>query len=539
MMWKSNLRAAMARRLVIGSGVRSLAAQRGWRRGTAVLSASTVLATLTVVALVAAGATTSASAHARGPSAAAPQVPKLTWKQCGDGYQCATAWVPLDYRHPHGTKIRLGMTRKLATDPAHRNAWLFINPGGPGGNTDAAVRAFGTSGPAKLRARFNIIGVDPRGVGRSEPVACESQAMYQQAWSQARSRATAGSFRRALVQGKQFADACGRASAKLLPFIGTENVARDMNLIRQAVGAKKMNYFGISYGTYIGTVYANLFPNKVRVMALDGAYNPVTYALQPYKYDTEQFVYAESALNRLFDWCGKNPTECAFGDGNPRAAFVKLQNSLDANPVLGPNGTFVANGATLTFNTVFALDGGLAAWPVIAQELLAAQQTRSGQLLLGALPAQGIAANASVECADRRFPESKTLLRAELAKESADAPLIGPALAYAVPNYDQAHATACTQWPVHSQSRYLGPFDAPTAPPILVVGTTGDPDTPYPDAVSLAHILRSGRLLTFQGQGHTGYLNSKHCISNYETTYLVTGKLPPKGTVCRDGGRLP
>jgi pimeloyl-ACP methyl ester carboxylesterase len=539
MKWKSNMRAAMARRSVTGSGVRSFAALRGWRRGTAVLSATTLLATLTIVALVAAGATTSASAHAPAASPAAPQVPKLTWKQCGGGFQCATAEVPLDYRHPNGTKIRLGMTRKMATDPAHRIGWLFINPGGPGGDTDATVRLFGTSGPAELRARFNIIGVDPRGVGRSEPVACESQAVYEQAWSQARSRATAGSFQRALLQGKQFADACGRASAKLLPYIGTENVARDMDLIRQAVGDKKLNYFGISYGTYIGTVYANLFPNKVRVMALDGAYNPITYALEPYKYDYEQFVYAEAALNRLFGWCSKSPTECAFGDGHPRAAFVKLQNSLDANPVLGPNGKFVGNGATLTFNTERALDGGLAAWPVIAKELLAAQQNRSGELLLGALPARAIAANASVECADRLFPKSKALLRAELAKETAPAPLTGPALAYAVPNYDQAHATACTQWPVRSQSRDLGPFDAPTAPPILVVGTTGDPDTPYPDAVSLAHILRSGRLLTFQGQGHTGYLNSKHCISNYETTYLVTGKLPPKNTVCKDGGRLP
>jgi RND superfamily putative drug exporter len=509
------------------------------RDGAVALTATALLAVSTLAALVATGATTSASAHATAASPTAPKVPKLTWKQCGGGYQCATAWVPLDYRHPNSTQIRLGMTRKLATDPAHRNAWLFINPGGPGGDTDAAVRTFGTSGPAQLRSRFNIIGVDPRGVGRSEPVACEPQAVYEQAWAQAASRTTTDSFHRSLVQGKQFADACGRASAKLLPYIGTENVARDMNLIRQAVGARKMNYFGISYGTYIGTVYANLFPKTVRVMALDGAYNPITYARHPYQYDTEQFVYADAALNRLFHWCGSNPKVCAFGNGHPRAAFVKLQHSLDANPVLGPNGRLVANGATLTFNTAFALDGGLAAWPVIAKELQAAQQHRSGELLLEALPAQGIAANASVECADRRFPKSETLLREELAKESADAPLTGPALAYAVPNYDQAHATACTQWSVRSQSRYLGPFDAPTAPPILVVGTTGDPDTPYPDAVSLAHILRRGRLLTFHGQGHTGYLNSKHCIINYETTYLVSKKLPPKGTVCRDGGRLP
>ncbi|HWO62416.1 MAG TPA: alpha/beta hydrolase [Umezawaea sp.] len=471
---------------------------------------------------------TTATAHTD-----APPAPPLAWTDCGDGFQCATAEVPLDYHDPKGPKIGLGVTRKQATDPAQRIGSLFLNPGGPGGGTDALVRFFSTAGPSELRARFDIIGFDPRGVERSSPLACQSQAEYTEAWSQATSRPAEGGFDRSLVQGKQFADACQRESARLLPFVGTEYVARDMDLMRQAVGDEKLNYFGISYGTYIGTVYANLFPDRIRVLALDGAYNPETYANRPYEYDLGQFVAVESALTRLLDWCSRTPAECAFGDGNPRAAFVELQNSLDADPVRAEDGTFVGNGALLTFNVVRGLSDGLAAWPEIAKGLLAAERDRSGDLLK-APPAVSLAANTSVECADRLFPMGKGQLRAQLAKASEAAPLTGPALAYAVPSYDHAHATACTQWPVRSKSRFAGPFGARTAPPILVVGSTGDPDTPFPDAVALASTLRGGRLLTYRGEGHTGFLNSKQCVSDHIVAYLVTGTLPAEGTVCED-----
>ncbi|WNV91599.1 alpha/beta hydrolase [Umezawaea sp. Da 62-37] len=463
----------------------------------------------------------------------APRPPSLTWTDCGGGFQCATAEVPLDYRDPRGEKIGLGVTRKQANDPARRIGSLFLNPGGPGGGTDELVRSFSAAGPAELGERFDIIGFDPRGVERSSPLACQSQAEYTEAWSQATSRPTTGGFDCALAQGKQFADACKRESARLLPFVGTEYVARNMDLMRQAVGDEELTYFGISYGTYIGTVYANLFPNRVRALALDGAYNPETYANRPYEYDLGQYVAVESALGRLFDWCRATPAECGFGDGDPRAAFVELQNSLDADSARAANGAFVGNGALLTFNVVRALGGGLAAWPEIAKGLRAAQQDRSGDLL-GAPPAQSLAANTSVECADRLFPMGEARLRAQLARASAVAPLTGPALAYAVPSYDHAHATACTRWPVRSKSRFAGPFDARTAPPILVVGSTGDPDTPFPDAVALASTLRGGRLLTYRGEGHTGFLNSRQCVGDHIVAYLVAGTLPAKGAVCGD-----
>jgi pimeloyl-ACP methyl ester carboxylesterase len=174
---KANRGTGVAERSVTPPGARS----HLLRRGTAMLGMTAVLATFAIGAASASPVTTARPASAL-------QVPSLAWTDCGDGFQCATAQVPLDYHHPNRPKIGLGLTRKPATDPARRIGSLFINPGGPGGTTDDTVRFFGTQGPAELRARFDIIGFDPRGVGRSEPVACQSQAEYTQAWSQARSR---------------------------------------------------------------------------------------------------------------------------------------------------------------------------------------------------------------------------------------------------------------------------------------------------------------------------------------------------------------
>ncbi|MEV6237134.1 alpha/beta hydrolase [Lentzea sp. NPDC051838] len=476
------------------------------------------------------GALTGALLLTSVPALAAPaQVPVLTWTDCRDGYQCATADVPLDHRNPSGEKITLALTRRPAADPARRIGSLFVNPGGPGGGTDGLVRFFGSNGPKELRDRFDIVGFDPRGVARSQPLACMNQTEYTAAWAEATAKPRRDSFDSAVRTGKAFADACARESAKLLPFVGTEAVARDMDLLRQSVGDAKLNYFGISFGTYIGTVYANLFPRNFRVLALDGAYNPHTYANRPYEYDLGQFEAVEAALGRFFDWCVT--TRCVFGEGNPRAAFATLQEQLDKEPVV-VNGVLQGNGATLTYNVMSELGGGKSSWPDIAQGLADAQK-RTGGLL--AVPGPRFhAANTSVECADRAFSSSRAELRARLAFASAKAPLTGPALAYAVPSYDHAHATACTQWPVKSKSRYPGPFSAPGAAPILVVGNTGDPDTPYQDSVALARTLRSGHLLTHRGEGHTGFFQSEKCVSDHVVAYLAEGALPPQGAFCED-----
>jgi hypothetical protein len=206
---------------------------------------------------------------------------------------------------------------------------------------------------------------------------------------------------------------------------------------------------------------------------------------------------------------------------------------LDDQPVRDAHGNVLANGATLTYQIMFALNGGRSSWRQIAKDLSAAQQ-RSGSYVdsMGSR-SNFFAANVSVECADRVYPPSKLLLPSRLALAVASSPRTGPVAAYGPPGYDHSHANACQQWPAKRASRYAGPWNAHGSEPILVVGTTGDPDTPYQDAVTLAATLENGYLLTFVGEGHSGFAHSS-CSRAAEAAYLIKLILPQNGARCID-----
>jgi pimeloyl-ACP methyl ester carboxylesterase len=463
------------------------------------------------------------------------QVPSLSWQNCSsedDGFQCATAQAPRDYRNLGSGSLSLNVRRHLATDRAHRIGSLFVNPGGPGNSAADFVSIVVSRLPPEVASRFDVVGFDPRGVARSGQVTCMTADETQQAWAGASASVQPGAFERGQQAAEQFNAACQMRSGDLLPYIGTEYVARDMDLLRAAVGDKKLNYFGVSFGTFIGTVYANLFPNRIRVMALDGAYDPEAYANNPYEYDYGQYVALEGALHRFLDWC-TGSSECPFGHGDSAAAYDALVSDLDDNPVRDAHGKVVANGATLTYRVMLALNGGRSSWPEMAKDLSAAQQ-RSGPYVDAIGPKSNFfAANVSVECADRVYPPSKLLLPSRLALSTASAPRMGPVAAYGPPGYDHSHANACQQWPAKRASRYAGPWNAHGSAPILVVGTTGDPDTPYQDAVTLAAILENGHLLTFVGEGHSGVAHSP-CSRAAEVGYLVDLTLPQDGARCTD-----
>ena len=493
-----------------------------------------VVAAVLVLAAVAAFVN-AAKEHA--PPAGLPgiPVPSLSWQQCTDrdnGLQCANAQVPRDYRNRGRGFLSLSLKRHLATDPTHRIGSLFVNPGGPGNSGADFVSAVVSRMPADVARRFDIVGFDPRGVAGTRHVTCMTAQETQQAWAGAPSSVQPGAFERGQQAAEQFNAACQLRSGDLLPYIGTEYVARDMDLLRAAVGDKKLNYFGISYGTYIGAVYANLFPDRIRVMALDGAYDPDAYANDPYKYDYRQYVALEGALDRFFDWCAHS-RNCSFGHGDPGAAYDALVSDLDDNPVRDAHGSVVATGATLTYRVLFALNGGRPGWPGMARDLSAAQQ-RSGPYVDSlSSRANFFAANVSVECANRVYPPSKPLLPSRLVLATASAPRTGPVVAYGPPGYDHSHANACQQWPAERASRYAGPWNAHGTAPILVVGTTGDPDTPYQDAMTLAATLEDGHLLAFIGEGHSGFGHSA-CSRAAEAAYLIDLTLPTPGARCAD-----
>ncbi|MCX5192438.1 alpha/beta hydrolase [Streptomyces sp. NBC_00249] len=473
---------------------------------------------------------------------AAPPVPVLSWGPCdgaapgdpGDGFECATAQVPLDYRRPTGPTLALAVTRRLAADRSHRTGVLLLHPGGPGNSGVDFARNSYDALPASLRDAFDVVGYDMRGVKRSGQVECWNDQEYSAAVDAARGVPAPGALQGAVRQGLDFATACRQRAGDLVPFIGTGSNAKDIDLLRQALGEEALTFYGRSFGSYVGTVYAAQFPRRVRAMVLDGAYDPRTYADVPYAYDAGQFLALDAAVGRFLDWCAQNATTCGFGDGRPRQAFDQLKRALDADPVITASGR-PATGYTLAYRLMFNINSGKEIWPELGQALRAAQARQSTFLLNPPSPGSFdfLNVNLAVECADRVYPAGPLLLGALVSAEAAAAPLLGPPVGLGPPTYDHNHAPTCAQWQAERPSRYEGSYRAAGAAPILVLGTTGDPDTPYQDAVALAGTLESGRLLTFAGEGHTAY-NRSACVSALVTDYLATLALPARGTVCAD-----
>jgi pimeloyl-ACP methyl ester carboxylesterase len=470
-----------------------------------------------------------------------PAIPSLTWVSCDGGFECATAQVPLDYRRPAGGTIPLALIRRQVADPAQRKGTLFLQPGGPGSSGVSFVRNSYAALPVQLRDQFDVFGFDARGVGLSGQLQCWDDAEYSRAVSAALGRpAAATAFDQAVTQATSFNSACRRNAAELLPYVGTAYVARDIDLLRQALGERQVTFYGRSFGSYIGTVYADLFPRRVRAVVLDGGYDPRRYADQPYEYDRTQYLALDAAVERFFTWCANTPQLCTFGSGRPRAAFEQLTRALDADPVPVP-GQGLANGYTLAYRLMFNINGGKLAWPGLADALQQAQRRDSSSFLLRPpSPASFdfLTVNVVVECIDRDYPRSRQRLRRELATSTRRAPLLGPSIGYGPPTYDHNHAPACVQWRGSRTSRHHGRYRATGSAPILVIGTTGDPDTPYRDAVALSRRLDNARLLTFRAEGHAAFDRSP-CVAAAVTSYLVDLTLPRPDTSCADESQPP
>lgn len=394
----------------------------------------------------------------------------------------------------------------------------------------------------ELKARFDLVAFDPRGTDRSAPITCGTTEEYRQMWEVDKARPTPDGFERAVKQAKTFNERCMHDSAEMLPYIGTAYAARDMDLLRAAVGDEKLSLAGFSYATYLGTVYANMFPDKVRAMSLDSAYDPFGYARtnRIFRSEFDQFVNQDKGVERSLDWCKNAPSYCRFGGGDPRGAFLRLQQRLDDAPVRDANGKVLANGYTFSFDVMSRLSGGKVRWQSIADELANAERGTGYFMNSDRLDqeAQFLMRNTAIECADRPFPRSLSLLRSVMAAEVKAAPLLGPAFAHGLPSYDQSHGPACVQWPAERKSNYTGAFNARGKTPILVVSPTGDNDVRYEDSVTLANTLTNAQLLTFKGEDHIAYRNSA-CVREKITDYLINLTMPPPNAVCDDDMVVP
>ncbi|MFF4511175.1 alpha/beta hydrolase [Streptomyces mirabilis] len=514
------------------------------RAGGVLLAATTLLVSACSTGSSTRTATTSADAVLAALPRATPSTlssyydQKLTWRSCGaSGFECATMKAPLDYAKPASGDVKLAVARKKATGPGKRIGSLLVNPGGPGGSAVGYLQSYAGIGyPAEVRARYDMVAVDPRGVARSEPVECltgPQMDTYTETDVTPDDKKETGELVDAY---KKFAEGCGRHSPSLLRHVSTVEAARDMDILRAVLGDQKLNYVGASYGTLLGATYAGLFPDRVGRMVLDGAMDP---SLSARKLNRDQTAGFETAFQSFAKDCVRQ-SDCPLAGpgtspdqvGKNLSAFFK---QLDAKPIPTGDAGGRKLGEALATTGVIAAMYDQAAWPQLRQALTAAMKDKDGAGLLALSDsyyerdadgkyANLMFANAAVNCLDlpAAFSTPEQVEKDLPAFEKAS-PVFGDGLAWASLN--------CAYWPVRPTGEPHR-IEAKGAGPILVVGTTRDPATPYAWAESLASQLSSGVLLTYVGDGHTAYGRGSVCIDSTIDRYLLQGTPPAKGKRC-------
>jgi pimeloyl-ACP methyl ester carboxylesterase len=481
----------------------------------------------------------SASGSASGPVAGDPAAlkkyyaQKLKWRECGvPGFQCATMKAPLDYAKPDGPRIDLAVARKKATGPGERLGSLMVNPGGPGGSAIGYLQAYAGIGyPAPVRAQYDMVAVDPRGVARSEPVECLS-GKEMDAYTQIDQTPDDQAETTKLTQSfEKFAQGCQRRSGTILPHVSTVETARDMDVFRAVLGDAKLSYVGASYGTFLGATYAELFPGRTGRLVLDGAMDP---SLPARELNRDQTAGFETAFRSFAEDCVKQ-ADCPLGTTTAAEASTRMRaffTDLDARPV--PTGGSRALGESLATTGVIAAMYDESAWPQLREALTRAMNGDGAALLAladsyyerdsdGAY-ANLMFANSAVNCLDLppAFTAPHQVTKALPSFEQAS-PVFGKGLAWASLN--------CAYWPTRATGSPHR-IEAKGAAPIVVVGTTRDPATPYKWAQSLADQLSSGTLLTYNGDGHTAYGRGSDCIDTAINTYLLEGTPPADAKKC-------
>ncbi|NHC16132.1 alpha/beta hydrolase [Motilibacter deserti] len=455
---------------------------------------------------------------------------ELDWGSCGESYQCAKLRVPVDYADPEGGDLELSVVRRPAGKKSERVGSLLVNPGGPGGSGIDYARSaenFSTT----LLTRFDIVGFDPRGVGTSSPIDCLSDEQTDTFLAVDASPDDAREEAAYAEQSRLLGEGCEARSGEVLPHVGTVDAAKDMDVLRAVLGDETLTYLGKSYGTYLGAVYAEQFPDKVGRFVLDGALDPT---LTDEALNLGQAKGFETALTAFVDDCLQQE-ECPLTGGRDAglAQVRGLLDDIDREPLRSDDGREVTQPlaalglATGLYSKDFwpylevaiadALDGD-------GTTLLTLTDAQTDRTEDGTYASNGNEVIYAVNCLDK--PSDVTDLEAwreRAATAERAAPTFGALLGWS--------SLPCATWPARSDT---GPHEiaAPGAAPILVVGTTRDPATPYEWAQGLAGQLESGRLLTFDGDGHTAYASGSRCVDEAVDAYLVEGTLPAEGARC-------
>ncbi|RPE40898.1 tripeptidyl-peptidase C [Streptomyces sp. Ag109_O5-1] len=474
----------------------------------------------------------------------------LNWKSCpapdeaegggdspsplpgGGTWQCATMKAPLDWANPKGPTIGLALIRaKASGDPSRRIGSLIFNFGGPGGSGVTTLPAFGED-YAALRTRYDLVSFDPRGVGRSDPVECLSDAQLDDYFQQDATPDTDAEQTALINRTKQFNAACEKNSKTILPHVPTTDAARDIDLMRQVLGDRQLHYFGISYGTELGGVYAHLFPKHVGRAVFDAVVDPTQ---NPEQSSLGQAKGFQLALDNFAEDCTSKTTECPIGDTpqDVKDRIAKLLTDLDSKPIPGIlprqlTQTAATNGIAQSLYSKdfweYLTEGLEEAYDGDGKILMLLSDSMNGRNQNGEY-SNITAANIAINCADQKPRYTADFVQQRLPEFRAASPLFGDYLAWGM--------VSCTNWAVPGAADHPD-VSAPGSAPILVVGNTGDPATPYEGAKKMVEALGKGVgvELTYKGQGHGAYDSKNKCVQGAVNGYLLEGTVPAAGKVC-------
>ncbi|MBP6087776.1 MAG: alpha/beta fold hydrolase [Rhodoluna sp.] len=506
------------------------------------------VATLAALTLVLAGCATPSPEESLPPitaptAVATPEVKdelksfytqKVEWESCGTRIQCGSVLVPTNWGDPSAGSLSLAVAYRAA-DIAKPLGSIIFNPGGPGSSGyDWILNSVDYLGTKNLRSKFNIVGFDPRGVGESEPrVKCfdakkTDQMLYEDNGFPLGSPQDLAASRKLLGE---FAKACLKNTGPAMAFLDTVSAAKDMDVLRAVMGESQLDYLGFSYGSLLGQTYAALFPKNVNRMVIDGVIDPTVS-------DAEQSVIQlkgfDLALRNYLADC-LSSADCPFR-GTVSQALTKIKTllrSLETNPIPGQGGrqlnAWSAN--TGLIMPLYSEDY----WPQLSQAFAEAfdgdgttfleladtynDRDSSGKYLTNLMEA-----NIAISCLDARQPSDSASMAKQNARMLAASPTLG--------RYWQFGALTCEPWPF-PVAAHPSDFSANGSKPILVIGTTGDPATPYSQAVAVAnHILSNGHLVTYNGEGHTAYGRSNECVANSVDNYFIKGLVPAADPNC-------
>jgi pimeloyl-ACP methyl ester carboxylesterase len=488
-------------------------------------------------------------------SAAAPSAPRIAWSKCYQSmgpFECGTVQVPLDYDQATGSAISIAVIRLPATDPARRIGSLFLNPGGPGGS-GVNFALFG--GPLlftpEVRARFDLVGFDPRGIARSTALRCfGTPRQWEPAFLPIAFPLTSEE-EQAWMNADLYVDgACDQRGGRIIEHMSTANVARDMDVLRQAVGDAKLTYYGVSYGSFLGQTYANMFPNNFRALVIDGVLDPIAWVNTggtiPFSTRLRSDAGSMATLNEFFRLCDAGGDRCAFAPHSAQRFAGLAQKLLDDGPVTVtmPDGSplelnysqliGLTLGPMYDSSTWEDFDDLLASLesqvfgttaPIALSKSFTASLWRPSYITKRGFPQypNAIEGFPAVACADSDNPHSYSVWHEQAALANATFGYFGPLWTWIT--------SICAKWPGGDADRYTGPFDHATAAPVLVVGNIFDPATRYEGAQTAHALLPNSALLTLHGWGHTSLFLS-HCIDERIAQYLINVVTPPAGTVC-------